>query len=172
MDKALNRPDSSLFCCDTSSRQGRSIFLFRFVSLPLSKMGPRSRHVWLTSYPGSRGFSCLFVALVLLCHAEKNQEKPLRPEYLQVNFLHTIGILYIFLCVDSVTKNWFAYTISRCLNFKENCWGSLTNCRGVTCDGLASRPGGVEILQAASCYRNGVSSGCYEPVGSKASLFR
>jgi len=28
------------------------------------------------------------------------------------------------------------------------------NCEGVTCDGLASRPGGVEILLAASCYRN------------------
>ena len=25
---------------------------------------------------------------------------------------------------------------------------------GVTCDGLASRPGGVEILLAASCYGN------------------
>ena len=25
---------------------------------------------------------------------------------------------------------------------------------GVTCDGLASRPGEVEILLAASCYRN------------------
>jgi len=35
-----------------------------------------------------------------------------------------------------------------------NCWGNLTNCREVTCDGLASRPGGVEILLAASCYRN------------------
>ena len=34
-----------------------------------------------------------------------------------------------------------------------NCWGNLTNCWGVTCDGLASRPGGVEILLAASCYR-------------------
>ena len=32
-------------------------------------------------------------------------------------------------------------------------WGNLTNCWGVTCDGLASRPGGVEILLAASCYR-------------------
>ena len=28
------------------------------------------------------------------------------------------------------------------------------NCAGMTCDGLASRPGGVEILLAASCYRN------------------
>ena len=37
---------------------------------------------------------------------------------------------------------------------QANCWGNLTNCRGVTCDGLASRPGGVEILLAASCYRN------------------
>jgi len=35
-----------------------------------------------------------------------------------------------------------------------NCWGSLTNCWGMTCDGLASHPGGVEILLAASCYRN------------------
>jgi len=33
-----------------------------------------------------------------------------------------------------------------------NRWGNLTNCGGVTCDGLASRPGGVEILLAASCY--------------------
>ena len=30
----------------------------------------------------------------------------------------------------------------------------LTNCGGMTCDGLASRPRGVEILLAASCYRN------------------
>ena len=29
---------------------------------------------------------------------------------------------------------------------------NLTNCWGVTCDGLASHPGGVEILLAASCY--------------------
>ena len=35
-----------------------------------------------------------------------------------------------------------------------NCWGNLTNCWGVTCDGLASRPGGVEILLAAPCYGN------------------
>ena len=31
---------------------------------------------------------------------------------------------------------------------------NLTNCWGVTCDGLASCPGGVEILLAASCYGN------------------
>ena len=35
-----------------------------------------------------------------------------------------------------------------------NCWGNLTNCGEVTCDGLASSPGGVEILLAASYYRN------------------
>ena len=35
-----------------------------------------------------------------------------------------------------------------------NCWGNLANCGEVTCDGLAFRPGGVEILPAASCYRN------------------
>ena len=31
-----------------------------------------------------------------------------------------------------------------------NCWGNLTNCGGVTCDELASRPGEVEILLSAS----------------------
>ena len=38
-----------------------------------------------------------------------------------------------------------------------NCWEfNLTNCGVVTCDGLhvASFAGGVEILLAASCYRN------------------
>ena len=34
-----------------------------------------------------------------------------------------------------------------------NFWGNLTNCREVTCSGLASRPGGEEVLLAASCYR-------------------
>ena len=29
-----------------------------------------------------------------------------------------------------------------------------TNCGGMTCDRLASRPGRVQILLAASCYRN------------------
>ena len=46
------------------------------------------------------------------------------------------------------------------------CWGNLTNCWGVTCDGLASRPGGVEILLAASCYRNRDKLRPDEPVGS------
>jgi len=35
-----------------------------------------------------------------------------------------------------------------------NCWGNLTNCGGVTYDGLAFHPGGVGILLATSCYRN------------------
>ena len=48
-----------------------------------------------------------------------------------------------------------------------NCWGNLTICREVTCDGLASRPGEVAILQAASCYRNQLRAS----LGSKASLF-
>ena len=32
--------------------------------------------------------------------------------------------------------------------------GNLTKCWGVTCDGLASHPGGVAIFLVASCYRN------------------
>ena len=83
----------------------------------------------------------------LISFREKSRN-PLGPGYLRADCLHIIGILYIFLYVDSVTKK----IDSR---FKENCWGSLTNCRAVTRDGLASRPGGVEILLAASCYRNG-----------------
>ena len=47
---------------------------------------------------------------------------------------------------------------------RAHCWGNLTNCREVTRDGLASRPGEVEILLAASCYRNWDSSSSYEPV--------
>ena len=31
-----------------------------------------------------------------------------------------------------------------------NSWGNLTNCGGVTCDGLASCSGGIEILLATS----------------------
>ena len=57
-------------------------------------------------------------------------------------------------CSFDYKKNWFTYTISTSLNVKENCSGSLTNCRGVTCDGLAPRLGGVTILLAASCYWN------------------
>ena len=52
--------------------------------------------------------------------------------------------------------------VSLTLNFKENVkmgtdilLGKPDKLLGVTCDGLASRPGGVEILLATSCYRNG-----------------
>ena len=46
------------------------------------------------------------------------------------------------------------------------CWGNLKNCWGVTCDGLASRPGGIEILLAASCYGNRDKLRPDNPVGS------
>ena len=46
------------------------------------------------------------------------------------------------------------------------CWGILTNCWGATCDRLASCPGGVEILLAASCYGNRAKLWPDEPVGS------
>ena len=45
----------------------------------------------------------------------------------------------------------------RCINGYWQIVGeNLTNYGGVTCDGLASHPGEVEILLAASCYRNWV----------------
>ena len=45
----------------------------------------------------------------------------------------------------------------------SNLWGGGGG--GVTCNGLASRPGEVRILLAASCYKNRdkLSSGSYEP---------
>ena len=54
-----------------------------------------------------------------------------------------------------------------------NCWGNLTNFGGVTGDGLASRPGEVEILLAASCYWNQDKlQQLRASLGSKASLSR
>ena len=35
-----------------------------------------------------------------------------------------------------------------------NCQGSQMKCWEITCDGLASHPGGVAILLVASCYGN------------------
>ena len=53
-----------------------------------------------------------------------------------------------------------------------NCWGNLKQCGEMTCDGLAFRPGGVEILLAASCHRNRDKLWQLRtsPSGSKASL--
>ena len=50
--------------------------------------------------------------------------------------------------------------LSQCLSpswsksVPANCQGHLTKCWEVTCDGLASHPGGVAILLVASYYRN------------------
>ena len=51
-----------------------------------------------------------------------------------------------------------------------NCQGNLTKCWGVTCDGLASHPGGVAILLVASCYKTEISSEKSFPELSKTSL--
>ena len=45
-----------------------------------------------------------------------------------------------------------------------NCQGNLTKCWAVTCDGLASHPGGVAILLHAT--EAGISSGSNGPLGS------
>jgi len=49
---------------------------------------------------------------------------------------------------DSVLNSWARHsTLTVSLSTQEykwvpaNCWGNLTNCGGMTCDGLASRPG-------------------------------
>ena len=60
---------------------------------------------------------------------------------------------------DIVLRSWTRHiTLTMPLSTQEyiwvpsNCWGNLTSSGEVTCDGLASRPGGVEILLTASCY--------------------
>ena len=61
-------------------------------------------------------------------------------------------------CVVFLGKTHFTLTVPLSTQVYKwvlaNCWGNLTSCREVTCDGLASRPGEAEILLAASCYRN------------------
>ena len=61
-------------------------------------------------------------------------------------------------CAMFLSKTHFTLTVPHSTQLykwvPENCWGNLTNCGEVTCDGLPSRPGQVEILLAASCYRN------------------
>ena len=49
-----------------------------------------------------------------------------------------------------------------------NCWGNLTSCGGMTCDGLTSRPGGVEILNRFMLPAETGSVG--RSVGSEASF--
>ena len=72
---------------------------------------------------------------------------------------------------DTVLCSWARHlTLTVPLSTQEykwvlaNSWGNLTNCGEVTCDGLASHPGGEEILLAASCYRNRDKLRSYEPV--------
>ena len=61
---------------------------------------------------------------------------------------------------------------ANCCGNLTNCWGNLTNCGEVICDGLASRPGEVEILLAASYYRNRDKlRQLSASIGSKASHF-
>ena len=60
-------------------------------------------------------------------------------------------------CVVFLGKTLLSQCLSppRCTNGYQRIVGeNLTICGGVTSDGLASRPGEVEILPAASCYRN------------------
>ena len=78
-------------------------------------------------------------------------------------------------CIQSMAQaaNTFITFVTMILNksFQFSFLENLTNCRGVTCNGLASFPGGVEILLAASCYGN-ISTSSYKPVASNASLFK
>ena len=49
-----------------------------------------------------------------------------------------------------------------------NCWGNLKNCGEMTCDGVASRPGGIEIFLVDSRYSNRDELRLDGPLGSYA----
>ena len=52
-------------------------------------------------------------------------------------------------CVVFLGKTLLSQCLSppRCIKLvPANCWGNLTNCEEVTCDGLASHPGEVEYF--------------------------
>ena len=68
-------------------------------------------------------------------------------------FVYSGGTLCCVLRQDTLLSQ--CLSPPRCTNGYQRIVGeNLTICGGVTCDGLASRPGEVEILPAASCYRN------------------
>ena len=93
---------------------------------------------------------------------------------LSVNYIYTVPYNKQDIALCSWARH---FTLTVPLSTQEykwvpaNCWGNLTNCWGVTCHELASQPGGVEILLAASCYGNWDKLRPDEPVGSKASLY-
>ena len=71
------------------------------------------------------------------------------------------AVLFRALVEDIVWSSWARYLTITVSLFTQvykwvqaNCWGNLTNGRGVTIDYLASHPGGIEILLALSCNRN------------------
>ena len=49
----------------------------------------------------------------------------------------------------------------------NNCWGNLTECWGVTCDGLASHPGEINALEAHFMLLRQVCLKCQELLGLK-----
>ena len=57
-------------------------------------------------------------------------------------------------CVVFLGKTLYSHSAFLHPGVPANCWGNLRKCREVTFDGLAFPPGEVEILLAASCYRN------------------
>ena len=81
--------------------------------------------------------TCSFKEMNVLMADQGNHERPLRQN-----------------CIK-VTKSAQCLSPPRCRNgYRQIVGENLTNCWEVTCDGLASRPGEVEILLVAWCYRN------------------
>ena len=64
------------------------------------------------------------------------------------------GHCVLFLCKTLYSHTASLGSIQVYKRVPVNCLGSLTNCGRVTCDGLVSRPGGLEILLVDACYRN------------------
>ena len=125
---------------DTGSSPGRGhcvVLLGRTLTVPLSTQ----QYKWV---PANRPFPTLSTRGLVHNHSYKNEFN-----------LHVNGISFSYERVGTKTR------------FEKEAKGNseMAYCGEVTCDGLASRPGGVEILLAASCvHKTGIISGSYEPL--------
>ena len=94
-------------------------------------------------------------------HSSSDQAIQVRAMAKDTVLCSCVGHLTLTVPLSSQEYNWVL----------ANCWGNLTNCRGVTCDGLASHPGQSRNTPSRFMpQKPRISSSSYEPVGSKTSL--
>ena len=100
----------------------------------------------------------LALLVLFTCDLPISSSPPPPPFYQNTRTEQEFNLVRFMLAGDTVLCSWarhLTFTVPHSIQeykwVPANCWGNLTNCGGMTCDGLASRP---EILLAASCNRN------------------